>query len=482
MKSSTKIIKASDKASWKTDDAEGLPTGSGAQASAFDSEVMPALASYGADAESTIPFLINSWQSPVIEAIESQENSGIDETQHQVVLHTLKKKRGHLRTSLMLKRGEFQTSGFQWPVIEAQPSEQELVEVVKDLFEGLVSGDASEIAHSLMEDEARSKQRKPIRREFLERARGLAEEQARAHEQRSRQAVNQACTEAEQIIQQARQESEGLVEQANQKYAGIVQQARQEGMEAAKKEAIPILQAARTVVEQTNKWHEYVLSQSESAVLGLVKEIAQRLLGTGMVLEAEILGQLFAEAVAEAKPLGALRIRLHPADAEVLGSLWAEQQSVLTGQQIGFSPSNNILRGGCLIEGEFGILDAQVNTKLQRVMDTLAEVENQPVEAAQEEESLAESLVKEEQPPEITQYVEPVASPIDANEQVINPIQADEKPATAPEPGSAEQLTHIIDLAEQAIALRAATSIETTRESTELSDLEARIFSSGDQT
>jgi hypothetical protein len=121
-----------------------------------------------------------------------------------------------------------------------------------------------------------------------------------------------------------------------------------------------------------------------------------------------------------------------------------------------------------------------VNTKLQRVMDTLAEVENQPVEAAQEEESLAESLVKEEQPPEITQYVEPVASPIDANEQVINPIQADEKPGT--EPGSAEQLTHIIDLAEQAIALRAATSIETTRESTELSDLEARIFSSGDQT
>ena len=479
MKSSTKIIKASDKASWKTDDAEGLPTGlpigSEAQASAFDGEVMPALASHGADAESTMTFLINSWQSPVIEAIESQEKSEIDETQHHVVLHTLKKKRGHLRTSLMLKRGEFQTSGFQWPVIEAQPSEQELVEAVTDLFEGLVSGDASEIAHSLMEDEARSKQRKPISREFLERARGLAEEQAR-------RAVNQACTEAEQIIQQARQETEGLIERANQKYAGIVQQARQEGMEAAKKEAIPILQAARTVVEQTNKWHEYVLSQSESAVLGLVKEIAQRLLGTGMVLEAKILGQLFAEAVAEAKPLGALRIRLHPADAEVLGSLWAEQQSVLTGQQIGFSPSNNILRGGCLIEGEFGILDAQMNNKLQRVMDTLAEVENRPVEAAQEEEPLAGSLVKEEQPPEITQFVEQVTSPIDANEQVINPVQADEKPATAPEPGPAEQPTHIIDLAEQAIALRAATSIETTRQSTELSDLEARIFSSGDQT
>lgn len=463
LKSSTKIIKPSGKASWKTDDAQGLPTGSEAQASAFDGEVMPAL-DETADAESAKTFLINSWQPPIIKAIEPQEKPEIDETQHQVVLHTLKEKRSHLRTSLMLKRGEFQTSGFQWPVIEAQPSEQELVEAVTDLFEGLVSGDASEIAHGLMEGE------KPISREFLERARGLAEEQAR-------RAVNQACTEAEQIIQQARQESEGLVEQANQKYAGIVQQARQEGMEAAKKEAIPILQAARTVVEQTNKWHEYVLSQSESAVLGLVKEITQRLLGTGMVVEAEILGQLFAEAVAEAKPLGALRIRLHPADAEVLGSLWAEQQSVLTGQQIGFSPSNNILRGGCLIEGEFGILDAQVNTKLQRVMDTLAEVENQPVEAAQEEEPLAESLVKEEQPPEITQFVEQVTSPIDANERVINPIQADEKPASAPEPGSAEQPTDIIDLAEQAIQ-----SIETTRQSTELSDLEARIFGSGDQT
>jgi hypothetical protein len=88
--------------------------------------------------------------------------------------------------------------------------------------------------------------------------------------------------------------------------------------------------------------------------------------------------------------------------------------------------------------------------------------------------------VKEEQPLEITQFVSQIISPIDANEQMVDPIQADEKPG--PEPGSAEQLTHIIDLAEQAIALRAATSIETTRESTELSDLEARIFSSGDQT
>jgi flagellar biosynthesis/type III secretory pathway protein FliH len=447
----------------KPDDVQRLSTGNEAQAPAFDGEVVPTLDETEGTERAKIE-LINTWQTPVIKAVEPKEKPEVDDTQHQVVLNALTKKRGYQRTSLMFKHGEIQTNDFQWSEIDVQPSEQELAEAVTDLFEGLISGDASEMALGLMEGE------KPISREVLERARNLADEQ-------TRQAVDQARTKAEQIIQQTRQEAEGLIAQANREYAGIVQQARQEGMEAAKKEAIPILQAARTVVEQTQKWHEYVLSQSESTVLGLVKEIAQRLLGTGMILEADTLGQLFAEAVAEAKPLGALRIRLNPADIEVLGPLWAEQQAALTGQEIEFSPSNNILRGGCLIEGEFGILDAQVNTKLQRVMDTLAEVENQPVEVPQEEEALAELPVEQEQSPEITQVEEQVDVPVDADEQLINPVQMDEQPAVAPTSGSTEQPTDIIDLAEQAIQ-----SIETTRQSTELSDMEARIFGSGGQT
>lgn len=450
-------------ACWKPYETQDLTSGSEPQAPvAFDGEDIPVDETAGAESQKN--GLINSWQAPVIKIVESKGMPEVDETQHQDVLHALTKKRGHQQTSLMFKRGEIRTSGFQWPEIEEQPSEQEIAQVVTDLFEGLVSGNASEIVQGLMDSE------KPINREVLERARSLAEEQAR-------QAVDQARTGAEQIIQNARQEAEELLAQANQDYAGIVQRARQEGMEDVNKEAIPILQAARTVVEQTQKWHEYVLSQSESAVLGLVKEIAQRLLGAGIVLESEVLGKLFAEAVAEAKPLGALRIRLHPADIEVLEPHWVEQQSALTSQQIEFSPSNNILRGGCLIEGEFGILDAQVNTKLQRVLDTLAEVEAQPVEAPQEEELLAELPISEEKPTEIPQGEEQANASVDTNEQRINSTLSDEQSAGTQEAEPTEQSSDIIDQAEQAIQ-----SIETTRQSAELSDLESRIFGSGGQT
>jgi flagellar biosynthesis/type III secretory pathway protein FliH len=66
-----------------------------------------------------------------------------------------------------------------------------------------------------------------------------------------------------------------------------------------------------------------------------------------------------------------LRVRVHPGDAAVLSPTWA-QQAAPTGQRLELVPDENIRRGGCLVEGEAGMVDARVETQQQLVLSALA--------------------------------------------------------------------------------------------------------------
>jgi flagellar biosynthesis/type III secretory pathway protein FliH len=66
-----------------------------------------------------------------------------------------------------------------------------------------------------------------------------------------------------------------------------------------------------------------------------------------------------------------LRIYVHPEDALALPPHWAHQQATFSGQKIELIPSDIIKRGGCFIEGQYGSVDARIETQLQMTKDTL---------------------------------------------------------------------------------------------------------------
>ncbi len=194
--------------------------------------------------------------------------------------------------------------------------------------------------------------------------------------------VRQALARADEIVYRAEAEAEQITQQAHAQAAAIAARARQEGLEAAHAKTADLLRTAASIVEQVKAWRDDLLNQGEMMMLRLVIEIAQTLFGDGLPLEPEVLGQAFSRALAEARSLGDLRIYVHPEDAALLGPHWVQQQTVLSGQRMELVASEVIKRGGCYVEGQFGSVDARVETQFQKVKEALLSTAGQPLAAA----------------------------------------------------------------------------------------------------
>ena len=184
--------------------------------------------------------------------------------------------------------------------------------------------------------------------------------------------------EAQRIIEQATSQANEIIRKAGEQAIQIAYQAYKdgfaEGKEKAEEEAERLLNMARLVLEEAYLWRQEVLSKSERSVIDLVKDIAVKMFGEGIALDPAVLKKAFEKALSEAKTLGYLRLHLHPDDAAALEPIWLKNQMMVVGQQIDLVPDEEIRRGGCFIEGQFGTVDARVETQLKVILDRLSEV------------------------------------------------------------------------------------------------------------
>ncbi len=196
---------------------------------------------------------------------------------------------------------------------------------------------------------------------------------------KSQAMIAESNNRAAEIIAKAEKQANEIIQQAESQAMQLTHQAYQDGLAAGNAEISDQLKTARAIVEEVETWRENTLSKGEMMMLRLVIEIAQSLFGEGLPLDPDTLGNAFSRALTQAKTLGDLRIYIHPEDAVALTPHWAQQQATFSGQKIELIPSDIIKRGGCFIEGQYGSVDARVETQLQMTKDTLLETLSLPV-------------------------------------------------------------------------------------------------------
>jgi len=189
--------------------------------------------------------------------------------------------------------------------------------------------------------------------------------------QQAENRLRQAGAEAQRIIAQAQAEAERILQEAQEQATILHRQAYSDGQAAANAEAQAMLKAARAIVDEVQKWKENLFEEGEMMMLRLVIEIAQTIFGDGLPLDPDTLGQAFTRALSQAKSLGDLRIYLNPKDAAVLSAHWDKLQGAVAGQKVELIPSEVIKRGGCYIEGQYGTVDARVETQFQLATEAL---------------------------------------------------------------------------------------------------------------
>jgi flagellar assembly protein FliH len=200
--------------------------------------------------------------------------------------------------------------------------------------------------------------------------------------QKSLEEINQAISQAEQLLReatesandtlaQAQQQAEEMLREAQDQAAQIRQQAYAEGSEAAKNEAVSLLNQLETMINDTQIWKQNLLNQSEADIIKLVISIGKKLFTDGFTLPPQVVERVVGRAVAEAGRLGNLKIYLNPSDNAKLTALWQETELMLNGQHIELVSNQSILPGGCFIEGEFGTVDGRVELQLEQIEQSL---------------------------------------------------------------------------------------------------------------
>lgn len=195
--------------------------------------------------------------------------------------------------------------------------------------------------------------------------------QAQHNFQDSELTLRSAQQQAAEILSQTSAQAGAMLQQAETQAAAISAQARAEGIAAAEEQTANLIRSAHEILNEVKIWRDHLLTQGEMMMLRLVIEVAQSIFGAGVPLDPETLGQAFTRALTEARTLGGLRVHIHPEDAAILGPHWVKQQEALSGQRIELVPSDLIKRGGCFVEGQFGSVDARLDTQLQLVEETL---------------------------------------------------------------------------------------------------------------
>lgn len=126
-----------------------------------------------------------------------------------------------------------------------------------------------------------------------------------------------------------------------------------------------ILESLRNAVPQ-------VIQESETALIELALESARKMVA-GLPINAKMIDAVVREALKQVEDTGEVIIQLHPDD---LALLRKQKAKILEGTPdtgpLRFTGSEEVSRGGCLVQTRFGIIDARRETKLEQLKGAAA--------------------------------------------------------------------------------------------------------------
>ena len=175
----------------------------------------------------------------------------------------------------------------------------------------------------------------------------------------------EAGTVAKQIIDNAkRQEVEILAEAARKRdeiYANAIKDAK---AEVVAKQSEEIARAKMQAGQ--------ILTDAESDILDLACKVAAKIIGRDLERDPDLLIEICATATEHARAAKAMILRVNPKD----GALLREKKPKLMEQigrtlELAIRDDADVEIGGCIIQTEFGTIDAQLKTQFEMLRAVL---------------------------------------------------------------------------------------------------------------
>jgi type III secretion protein L len=179
--------------------------------------------------------------------------------------------------------------------------------------------------------------------------------------------VYSATNKAREILQKAQGEAEEIIRKAIEQREKEKKDGFQEGYQEGLAQVTELLVKARTEYEQ-------MLRTASKDMLELSFKISEKIIGKQLELDKSIIMDIVAQALQTVRQSKQITVRVNPDDAKALKATKEELLELLGhGRMIDVVEDKKVEKGGCIIESEVGIVDAQLSKQLDRLKKVLTE-------------------------------------------------------------------------------------------------------------
>ena len=180
--------------------------------------------------------------------------------------------------------------------------------------------------------------------------------------------IYSATVEAQSILETARREADLLARQAEQQREHFIELGRQAGYEEG-------LTRWNEALLEFSREHEQLLKDSEQAVLKLAVRLAEKIIGQQLLLSPQTIVDIVREGLKSLRSDKSVSVKVNPTHLETLRNSIARLQDLLGPDcRVRFVADPGISPGGCTIESELGVIDAQIETQLKCLEEALKRV------------------------------------------------------------------------------------------------------------
>ncbi|MDR0910580.1 MAG: flagellar assembly protein FliH [Spirochaetaceae bacterium] len=273
-----------------------------------------------------------------------------------------------------------------------QPEEKESEVVVPEIVETYTGPTAEDLRKEAEEFKAQWEKEQET---MIQAARTEAERIIQEAEDAGKSKVEEHTQSAESIRQNAQAEADKLIDDAKKKASGITGDAKkavkketdeakekgrvegkEEGYKEGKDEANRILERFRTVLEKTQDKRTAILQNSEQEVIDLVLLIARKVVKVISEEEEGIVVENVRAALGKVQSEGKITIKVNTADLELTTSRTKEFIAMLESiKDVEVQEDSTIGRGGCIVETDFGEIDARITSQLAELEDKIRSIQ-----------------------------------------------------------------------------------------------------------
>jgi flagellar assembly protein FliH len=141
-------------------------------------------------------------------------------------------------------------------------------------------------------------------------------------------------------------------------------QGERAGTEAGAKRAEAMLRRLAQTLEELSALRDTMVRQTERELVHLAVAIARRILQREVSVDPELTAALAHIALERLGGAAPATVRLHPDDYATVTSGHA---APFGGRQVEILPDPSVARGGCVVESEFGSINASVDAQIDEI-------------------------------------------------------------------------------------------------------------------